>query len=597
MKQCTIWFNNLSLYKKILSIFLLVLLAVCITFLISIRILTSRYNEELYLTHANSLNRVTTYLESETQLIQTISYNMIGDPIIQDNLVFLTEKPFSNRRAQARQEIYQQLYSYVYRSKYIKSINIILSDGTNICMGSSDEILKFDLKELDKTTSDLKGKAIWSPGIEPGNDTVCARQILKLKYLSLKKLAGLYITVNMERMIEDGLKSAGSVVEDSNFILLSGNKRIYPATAYHDSYCGEIIAYSNQQENAYLITTLDNKKEFIISGHVPLVDWDFIYFRDYDPLFYRIQFVSLQIILFTVFIIFITATYVNLIFRHIFRHLDYLIEKIQKFGSGESLACDVKCYDYENRQDEIGQLHRSFDEMTHSVKVLRDENYDKKLLLRDSTIKMLQQQINPHFLYNTLDTINWMAQKYGAEDISVMVRSLGNLFRASIAGQKDIIPLKDELEVLDNYIRIQEIRFKDRLHFELKIPGNITHISVPKLCIQPLVENALKHAMEDTDEMCRIQVVIEEMEQDYEIRVSNTGSRFESDLLEKIRQKEIRPQGSGVGLTNIHSRLKLLYGEHYGLKFYNEKDMAVVMLSIPKEAPCGDTSMSKKRGQ
>ncbi|MCA5011076.1 histidine kinase, partial [Clostridioides difficile] len=91
-----------------------------------------------------------------------------------------------------------------------------------------------------------------------------------------------------------------------------------------------------------------------------------------------------------------------------------------------------------------------------------------------STIKMLQQQINPHFLYNTLDTINWMAQKYGAEDISVMVRSLGNLFRASIAGQKDIIPLEDELEVLDNYIRIQEIRFKDRLHFELKTPENIT---------------------------------------------------------------------------------------------------------------------------
>lgn len=108
-----------------------------------------------------------------------------------------------------------------------------------------------------------------------------------------------------------------------------------------------------------------------------------------------------------------------------------------------------------------------------------------------------------------------------------MVRSLGNLFRASIAGQKDIIPLEDELEVLDNYIRIQEIRFKDRLHFELKIPENISHIFIPKLCIQPLVENALKHAMEDTDEMCMIRVVIEEMEKDYEIRVSNTGSRFE----------------------------------------------------------------------
>lgn len=583
MKRCTLWFNNLSLYKKILTIFLLALLAVCITFLISIRILTTRYNEELYRTNANSLNHVTTFLESEMQVIQSLSDNMIGDPIFQDNLAFLAENPYSNRRALARRDIYQQLYSYVYRSKYIKSINIILADGTNICMGSSDEILKFNINELDEISGSLKGKAAWAPAMEPGDDTVCARQVLKLKYLSLKKLAGLYITVNMERMIEDGLKSAGSLVENSNFILMSGDKRIYPATAFHDAFCAEIIAGNKQQENAYLISTLDNKKEFIISGQVPYVDWNYIYFRDYDPLFYRIQLISFQILFFTFFIIFINAACVNLIFRHIFRHLDYLIEKIQKFGSGESPACNVKCYDYENRQDEIGQLHRSFDEMTHSVKVLRDENYDKQLLLRDSTIKMLQQQINPHFLYNTLDTINWMAQKYGADDISVMVRSLGNLFRASIAGQKDIIPLEEELEVLDNYIRIQEIRFKDRLHFELNIPDNISNIFVPKLCIQPLVENALKHAMEDTDEMCMIQVVIEEMERDYEIRVSNTGSRFESDLLEKIRNKEIKPQGSGVGLTNIHSRLKLLYGDHYGLKFYNEREMAVVMLSIPKE--------------
>uniref|UniRef100_UPI0006D07C5D hypothetical protein n=1 Tax=Clostridium sp. NkU-1 TaxID=1095009 RepID=UPI0006D07C5D len=187
MKRCTVWFNNLSLYKKILTIFLLALLALCITFLISIRILTLRYNEELYRTNANSLNHVTTYLESEMQLIQSISYSMIGDPILQDNLVFLADNPYNNRRSLARRDIYQQLYSYVYRSKYIKSINIILADGTNICMGSSDEILKFNQKELNEITSILKGKAVWAPAMEPGDDTVCARQILKLKYLNLKK--------------------------------------------------------------------------------------------------------------------------------------------------------------------------------------------------------------------------------------------------------------------------------------------------------------------------------------------------------------------------------------------------------------------------
>ena len=196
---------------------------------------------------------------------------------------------------------------------------------------------------------------------------------------------------------------------------------------------------------------------------------------------------------------------------------------------------------------------------------------------------MLQQQINPHFLYNTLDTINWMAQKYGADDISTMVRSLGNLFRASITGEGDLIPLADELAVLDNYIQIQKIRFKDRLVFELVVPEDISHIFVPKLCIQPLVENALKHAMEYTDEICTIRVTVREREGSYRIKVANTGSQFEEDLLWKIEHRQITPQGSGVGLVNIDSRLKLIYGDHYGLTFYNKNGMAVVMLSIPKE--------------
>ena len=273
---------------------------------------------------------------------------------------------------------------------------------------------------------------------------------------------------------------------------------------------------------------------------------------------------------------------VEAVFRHVLKHLDFLVEKIRCFGNGEPVPKQRE-YDYVNRRDEIGQLHVNFDEMTKSVKVLRDENYDKQLLLRDATIKILQQQINPHFLYNTLDTINWMAQKYGADDISTMVRSLGNLFRASITGEGDLIPLADELAVLDNYIQIQKIRFKDRLVFELVVPEDISHIFVPKLCIQPLVENALKHAMEYTDEICTIRVTVREREGSYRIKVANTGSQFEEDLLWKIEHRQITPQGSGVGLVNIDSRLKLIYGDHYGLTFYNKDGMAVVMLSIPKE--------------
>ena len=221
--------------------------------------------------------------------------------------------------------------------------------------------------------------------------------------------------------------------------------------------------------------------------------------------------------------------------------------------------------------------------MEENVTLLKNENYEKQLLLQDATIQMLQQQINPHFLYNTLDTINWAAQKCGSEDISVMARSLGNIFRASISVKKDLIPLKDELSFLDNYIRIQKIRFRDRLDFDLNVPENLMTIEVPKLCIQPLVENAIKYSMDQSDELCLIRVSVRESEKHYELEVSNSGSAFEDDLLKKLELGTIIPQGTGVGLVNIHSRCRILYGDAFEMRFFNRDQMAVVLLKLPKE--------------
>lgn len=577
------WFNNISLYKKILTIVLVAILSICITFLISIQILSSRYDEELYRTNVDALNHVISSIEAEMQMIEMVSASIISNAAIQDNLVFLADNQDGSRLPTAKREIYEQLYSYISSAGYIKSINIILSDGSNICMGSSDDILKFDFPEMDQTTVVQQGRITWFPGVNPGATLMCGRQIRQLKYFNLRNLAGLYITVDYARIIGDALTNSGYSPENSCFVIFGGDRRIYPETGFHDDYCLNLISATDETANTYHIATLDQEKEFIISGTFNHNNWNYIYFRDYNPLFEKLRTVRLQLLVSTL-LITVTATWlVNLIFRHIFRHMDYLIEKIQSFGQGVPAPPDSQNYDYTGRKDEIGQLHRNFDEMTHSVKTLWDENYNKQLLLRDATIKRLQQQINPHFLYNTLDTINWMSQKYGADDISIMVQSLANLFRMSITGQEDLISLKEELAVLDDYIKIQKIRFRDRLVFDLDLPEQLGGIFVPKLCIQPLVENALKHAMEYSSDTCVIRVSITEHDHDYRIKVANTGSRFEKDLLWKLEHKQITPQGSGVGLVNINSRLKLLYGDLYGLTFYNDNGMAIVMLSIPKE--------------
>ncbi len=577
-------FNNLSLYKKILLILSVTLFFVFIAFEIGIQILSRNYARELYSANAQSLNYVSSYVTARMESVESSSARILSDTIIQENLTDIRETPYSIRNAQRKRTVYEALYPYIFDDDYIKSISLVLPDDTLICMGNASDLDAFSLEKLAETAAASQGRANWGEPVTTDDTIVLYRDIRQLRHLSLDHLAYLYIVVDLDRLISDALENAGySSSMRSRFILFTDSTQFYPKEAYHPELYPSLLQTLNHGSNHYSILSIDKRKTFIIQGEFPDTGWNYLYFQNYDPLFSSIQTVLLRVILFSAVIVIIALFLAQLVLRRILHHLDLLVEKIRCFGQGLPDPEDAAHYDYSLRTDEIGQLHVTFDEMKSNVKTLRDKNYEKQLLLRDTNIKMLQQQINPHFLYNTLDTINWMAQKYGADDISTMVRSLGNLFRAAVNSKEDLIPLKNELAVLKDYIRIQQIRFGDRLDFQLHVPDDISHIYVPTLCIQPLVENALKYALEFSDDVCHIAVTIFEKDTAYQITVANTGSHFEDDLIWKLEHKQVTPQGSGVGLVNINSRLKLLFGDRYGLSIYNENGMAIVLLTIPKE--------------
>ena len=198
---------------------------------------------------------------------------------------------------------------------------------------------------------------------------------------------------------------------------------------------------------------------------------------------------------------------------------------------------------YIGGSSEIRHLGHSVQKSYEQIEKLMDEIIRQQNERRKSELDALQSQINPHFLYNTLETINWRAKAMGNEVISQMVESLGNLLRVSLSSQKTLVTLAYELELVDSYITIQKIRFEERLEFKVITDEKAKEGMIPPLTIQPLVENAIHYGMEEMTEVCHIYLQAEVKEGVLTIQVRNEGSNFEEELLEKLKNKSRNPHG------------------------------------------------------
>lgn len=275
--------------------------------------------------------------------------------------------------------------------------------------------------------------------------------------------------------------------------------------------------------------------------------------------------------------------------RSILKHFKILLKKMDKFSRDEAALLSTK-YDceYAYRKDEIGRLHQGFERMTTRIQNLVNTNYVNEILAREAQIKALESQINPHFLYNTLESINWRAKAVNNREISLMTESLGSLLRATLSNKKSLVTLSYELNLILSYITIQQIRFEERLDYREQVPDGLKNALIPPLTLQPLVENAIHYALEEMTETCYITILAAETdktgkngERCIRISVTNSGSSFDEDLLELLKQHKKQPSRSGIGLLNIDKRIKLLFGEDYGLSLFNQEDCAVASITIP----------------
>ncbi|MGN0373131.1 MAG: sensor histidine kinase [Enterocloster sp.] len=568
-----------SLRYKLIAIALFNSITITICALFGYRLYTSAYEHLLFKATAGNLSLTSYKISEQLENMESLSSLVISSSVIQASLSRLMDSDDVLVRSEnhkilnsALQDYYTSFrlngiaYLALYNSQFTNCTNWALLNKTN------PELLSAARENGIRR----QGAVTWT--YYSRNDYMClSRDVRRIKNMSLDSIGELVIGVDMNAVVTEATRSL-SMYQDLNFILTdSQNRLIYASDSLSDE---DAMFFLSRMQDPYETISYNGHDYFAVWGTLPNYQYKYITLAPFDEisdsLRLSLRITALFFIAGFALILFLS----NWLIRVIMKQFNALIDKMEAFTNNELVLPDEEDR-YSSQKDEIGTLHRQFNLMARRIQNLIQVNYVNEILTKEAQLKALKSQINPHFLYNTLETINWRAKAVGNDTISLMAESLGTLLRASLSNKKSLVTLSYELELAKSYMTIQKIRFEDRLAYETDIDASLLSGSIPPLTIQPLVENAIHYGMEEMTEVCHIYVDARPKEGLMCITVRNEGSYFEDNLLEKLRTEEKAPNGFGIGLLNIDQRIRLLFGDSYGLTLSNENGFATASIILP----------------
>ena len=250
----------------------------------------------------------------------------------------------------------------------------------------------------------------------------------------------------------------------------------------------------------------------------------------------------------------------------IIQPVNIMLDKVKKVGRGKFDMIPI-----EAEIEEIEELDEGINKMARKISALLENVRQEKEMQHLTELQLIQAQVNPHFLYNTLDTIVWLIEGGMTDDAVEMISSLSIFFRTSLSKGNDIIPLSEEERHTLSYLEIQQYRYRDILEFEINIPKELSGIPVPKLSIQPLAENALYHGIKNRRGKGKILIEGREEEDALVLTVSDNGQGMTPERLHEVQEAIRTGERAGFGLAAVAERIALYYGPGYGMKIFSEE--------------------------
>ena len=356
---------------------------------------------------------------------------------------------------------------------------------------------------------------------------------------------------------------------------------------------GQIIYHPQQQilfsglkeENTFEISELSDgihrKKDNIYNiSSLDSCNWKIVGVSFNDEI---TQAVKSQVVVGLIFALFFSAFMSAVIYfllsRTVTRPVRRLVASMQKFEK------QAETFEYKADMSNVAEfqtLSTSFEHMVLMIQSLVEKVHNEEIVLRKTELKALQAQITPHFLYNTLDSIQWMCEQDNSKDAVKMVGALAKLFRISISHGNEFITISDELKHAESYLIIQSYRYKNQFTYSFDVDKSVLDCMCNKITIQPFIENAIYHGLDRMVDEGEIKIIVERRGKDIAIIVKDNGLGMTEEQCKAVLQKG-RSDSKGIGVKNVDDRLKIYFGEEYGITIDSELDVGTtVTIKIPK---------------
>lgn len=386
------------------------------------------------------------------------------------------------------------------------------------------------------------------------------------------------------KLLQDNITSTENVaylVNSRDNLVATSNSFLYGTYPFSSDEIRENIMSSNN----FITKTVLGKKVYAGFYRIKNTDWYMVAVMPADPIMKKSTHIICNFLLIYIAFLLIAFIIASRLSHSMTRRLSLVVNQMAKVR----FEPPVQLKDADS-QDEIGELIDTYNYMSRKIQQLMDDQAKAAENLRIAEFDSLQAQINPHFLYNTMDMISWLAQQGKSDEVTEVVRRLSRFYRLTLSRKQELTTIADEAEHVTIYIELQNMRFNNGIDFIMDIPDYLMEYSMPKLIFQPLVENSIIHGIMEKEEKTGSIVLTGWMEdEDIVLLLSDDGVGIDPDILPKFLDGTFHnPQskGSNVAVYNTHRRLQILYGERYGLSFSSTKGQGTeVQIRIPAILP------------